>query len=443
MSTITFSGLATGLNTADIVDQLVALKRVPITRLQNQRQGFQNQISALATLKTKLEAFQTAAQALKSANDFASLKASSSDEDILQVTAGSDASPGTYDISVESLAQAQKTRSQGYDNTLVNVGEGDLVITVGGEEHTLTLTGPTTLAQLATRINDEIVGLSASIVFNGAESGGYHLVLTGDAGSAGAFTVDTSGLSGGTAPVLTETQVAADASLVVDDLPVTASGNLLSGVISGLTLDLRTAAPGTNVRVTVGTDAEGVKDQVKAFVDSYNDVFNFLEKELKVGGKLEGNASARSLGTRLENVMSASHSGGAFSTLAQIGIERQQGTRALKFDAAKFENALSDNYAAVRDLFIERDGNIGKAALIDTAISTLTDRVDGLFKIGNDSLNRSIKNIDSTIERYERSIDNYRTTLERKFRAMESTVSLLQAQGNYLSSMVFFGSTSS
>ncbi|MDD5719434.1 MAG: flagellar filament capping protein FliD [Candidatus Krumholzibacteria bacterium] len=443
MSTITFSGLATGLNTADIVDQLVALKRVPITRLQNQRQGFQNQISALATLKTKLEAFQTAAQALKSANDFASLKASSSDEDILQVTAGSDASPGTYDISVESLAQAQKTRSQGYDNTLVNVGEGDLVITVGGEEHTLTLTGPTTLAQLATRINDEIVGLSASIVFNGAESGGYHLVLTGDAGSAGAFTVDTSGLSGGTAPVLTETQVAADASLVVDGLPVTASGNLLSGVISGLTLDLRTAEPGTNVRVTVGTDAEGVKDQVKAFVDSYNDVFNFLEKELKVGGKLEGNASARSLGTRLENVMSASHSGGAFSTLAQIGIERQQGTRALKFDAAKFENALSDNYAAVRDLFIERDGNIGKAALIDTAISTLTDRVDGLFKIGNDSLNRSIKNIDSTIERYERSIDNYRTTLERKFRAMESTVSLLQAQGNYLSSMVFFGSTSS
>ncbi|MDY0110478.1 MAG: flagellar filament capping protein FliD [Candidatus Krumholzibacteria bacterium] len=443
MSTITFSGLATGLNTADIVDQLVALKRVPITRLQNQRQGFQNQISALATLKTKLEAFQTAAQALKSANDFASLKASSSDEDILQVTAGSDASPGTYDISVESLAQAQKTRSQGYDNTLVNVGEGDLVITVGGEEHTLTLTGTTTLAQLATRINDEIVGLSASIVFNGAESGGYHLVLTGDAGSAGAFTIDASGLSGGTAPVLTETQVAADASLVVDGLPVTASGNLLSGVISGLTLDLRTAAPGTNVRVTVGTDAEGVKDQVKAFVDSYNDVFNFLEKELKVGGKLEGNASARSLGTRLENVMSASHSGGAFSTLAQIGIERQQGTRALKFDAAKFENALSDNYAAVRDLFIERDGNIGKAALIDTAISTLTDRVDGLFKIGNDSLNRSIKNIDSTIERYERSIDNYRTTLERKFRAMESTVSLLQAQGNYLSSMVFFGSTSS
>jgi flagellar hook-associated protein 2 len=443
MSTITFSGLATGLNTANIVDQLVALKRVPITRLQNQRQGFQNQISALATLKTKLEAFQTAAQALKSANDFASLKASSSHEDILQVTAGSDASPGTYDISVESLAQAQKTRSQGYDNTLVNVGEGDLVITVGGEEHTLTLTGPTTLAQLATRINDEIAGLGASIVFNGAESGGYHLVLTGEAGSAGAFTVDFSGLSGGTAPVLTETQAAADASLVVDGLPVTASGNLLSGVISGLTLDLRAAAPGTNVRITVGTDAEGVKDQVKAFVDSYNDVFNFLEKELKVGGNLEGNASARSLGTRLENVMSASHSGSAFSTLAQIGIERQQGTRALKFDTGKFEKALSDNYAAVRDLFIERDGNIGKAALIDTAISTLTDRVDGLFKIGNDSLNRSIKNIDSTIERYERSIENYRTTLERKFRAMESTVSLLQAQGNYLSSMVFFGSTSS
>ncbi|MDV7402656.1 flagellar filament capping protein FliD, partial [Arthrospira platensis SPKY1] len=106
---------------------------------------------------------------------------------------------------------------------------------------------------------------------------------------------------------------------------------------------------------------------------------------------------------------------------------------------AKFEQAMAADYGAVRDLFIEREGNIGKAALIDAEVKSLTDRVDGLFKLGNDSLDRRIKNIDGSIERYERSIENYRTTLERKFRAMESAVSLLQAQGNYLSSMVFMG----
>jgi flagellar hook-associated protein 2 len=439
MSSISFAGLASGLDTAKIVDQLVDLRRIPIRRMQAQRQLFQNQIAALGTLKTKLEAFQSAANTLKTANDFASLKATSSNEDILKVTAGSAAAPGTYDISVESLAQAQKARSQGFDNTLVNVGEGDVTLTIGGEDHTFSLTGHTTLSELAARINDEVTGLSASIVFDGSEVGGYHLVLTGEAGTANAFSIDTSGLSGGTAPTFTTTQAATDASLLVDGLPVTASGNSLTGVISGLTLDLQSASPGTTVRVNVVTDAEGVQDQVKAFVDTYNDLFSYLEKEMAPDGKLTGNASARSLGARLENIMSAPHGDGAYTTLAQIGIERQQGTRTLKFDAAKFESALHEDYAAVRNLFISTAENEGKAAQIDAAVDLLTDRVDGVFKLGNDSLNRRIKNLDGSIDRYERSIENYRITMERKFRAMESTVSMLQAQGNYLGSMVFFG----
>lgn len=439
MSAITFSGLATGLDTASIVDQLVQLKRIPIKRMESQRQQFQNQISALATLKTKLEAFQNAAKTLKSANDFSALKAASSNEDILTVTTGSNAAPGTYDITVEALATAQKALSQGYDNTLVNVGEGDLTITVGDQVHTLTLSGHTTLAQLATRINSEITGLSANIIYNGAESGGYYLALTGEAGTANSFSIDASGLAAGTAPAFTTTQTASDASLIIDGLAVTASGNSLAGVISGLTIDLQSASPGTAVRVNVAPDAAGVRDQVKAFVDTYNDLFTFLEKEMKTDGKLAGNTSARSLGQRLEGVMSAAHGGeGAYSILAQIGIERQQGTRTLKFNASKFDQALADDYASVRDLFIEREGNVGKAAQIDAAVKQLTDSINGIFKLGNDSLNRRIKNLDGSIERYERSIDNYRTTMERKFRAMESTVSLLQAQGNYLSSMVFF-----
>ena len=440
MSAITFSGLATGLNTAQIVDQLVDLKRIPIRRLQAQRQAFQNQVSALGALRTKLEALQNAAKDLRTANDFSSLKANSSNEDILRVTAASSAAPGTYDITVESLAVSQKSLSQGFDSRIVNLGEGDLVIEIGDQTHTLTLSGHTTLDQLATRINNEINGLSASIIFNGAETGGYHIVLTGDAGSGNAYAIDTSDLSGGTAPVFTTTQEAADASLVIDGLQVTASGNSLSGVISGLTLDLQSAEPATTVRVTVATDAEGVRSQVQSFVNAYNDLFGYLEQEMKVEGKLYGNSSARGLAQRIEGVMTAAHGGdGIYSTLAQIGIERQRGSRTLRFDASKFDEALAADYAAVRDLFIERDGNLGKAALIDQAASQLTDHIDGIFKLGNDSLDRRIKNIDSSIVRYERSIENYRTTLERKFRAMESTVSMLQAQGNYLGSMVFFG----
>jgi len=423
------------MDTASLVEQLVELRRIPIYRLQQRKNSYEAQMAALGSLQTKLEAFQTAAQTIDSANEFAALTATSSNESVLGVTAGSTAAPGTYDITVEALAQGQKSLSQGFDSATTTVGEGEVSFTIDGEVQTITLEGLNTLESLAEQINNSVDGVSASIIFDGSETGGYYLSLSGEAGSSGAFTVDTSGLTGGTAtPTFTQTQAAADAELTIDDMTIFADGNTVSNAISGLTLDLNDASPGTEIRVTVSMDTEGVKEQVKGFVDAYNDLMSYLDTEMANNGKLDGNATARSVQNRMKNLMSAIHGGGGdFSMLAQIGIERQQSGNSLEFDETKFTDALADNYAAVRDLFIEREGNIGKAALISTAVDDLTDSIDGMFKIGKDSLTRRIDNADNTIERYERSVENYRVTLERKFLAMESAVSLLQAQGNYLS----------
>ncbi|MEZ4388782.1 MAG: flagellar filament capping protein FliD [Candidatus Krumholzibacteriia bacterium] len=438
MSTISFSGLATGMDTASIVSQLLELKRAPVYRLQNDRQTYQSQISALGTLKDKLLALQTAAQGLDTANEFAALKATSSHEDLLQVTASSSAAPGTFSVEVQALAAAQKSRSQMYTSTATTIGTGTYRFTVGGEEQTLEIDTYTDLATLAERINNEIDGINAAIIYDGSDTGGYYLSLTGEPGSSGAFSIDTSGLNGGSPPVLTTIQAAADAHLVIDGLDVYTDGNTVENAISGLSINLLGAEVGTRVQIDVATDADGVKEQVKGFVDAYNDVILFLELGLKTDGNLHGNTTARSIMNSMQSVMNASHSGdGAYSLLAQVGIEHQQGTRALKFDESKFADAVAADFSAVRDLFIERDGNIGKASLIDTAVDNLTDSISGMFKMGTDSLNTRIENIDNSIERYERSIESYRITLERKFVAMEQMVAQLQAQGNSLMSMSF------
>ena len=436
MSTISFSGLATGMDTASIVSQLMELKRAPIYRLQSDRTNYQHQISSLNTLKEKLTALQTAAQALDTSNEFAALTATSSNEDLLQVTANSDAAPGNYNISIESLAESQKSRSQGYDNTLVDVGTGTYSFTVGGEAQTLEITEYTSLEGLAERINTEIDGVSASIIWDGSDSGGYFLSLTGEAGSSGAFTVDASGVVGGQPPMFTETTPAADAHLFVDGIEIWADGNQVDNIVSGLSLDLRGAEAGTEIDVAVTTDSETVKEQVKGFIDAYNDAMLFMETSLDSSGKLYGNTTARSVMTRIQNVMNASHGGnGNFSMMAQIGITRQQGTKALEFDETKFADAVAEDYMSVRDLFIENGASVGKAALFDTAIDQITDSVDGMFKIGTETLNTRIDNIDNSIERYERSIDSYQTTLERKFVAMEQMVAQLNAQGSSLMSI--------
>jgi len=439
MSSITFSGLASGLDTAAIVEQLIGIKRRPILRLQAERSLFEKQKTALDVLKSKLLDLQKAAQKLDTANEFASLTATSSDEDLLTVAAGSGAAPGSYEIVVQTLAKAQKELSQGYDSRYDSVGEGTISFTVDGETTDLTLSGYTSLEGLKELINDNVEGVSATLIFDGSETGGYYLMLTGaEAGSAGAFTFDFSGLSGGITPTMTSQQTAVDATLTVDGIAVTASSNTVTDAISGLTLNLENADPLTSIHVDVEIDSEGVYEQVKGFVDAYNDVMTYLNAQTKNDGTLDGNLTARAVASRIESVFTSSLSDvGSITIFAQLGVTRGD-ERLYDFDKDKFLDALSESYGGVRDFFVQRDGNTGKAYLVDQAIESLTDNIDGLFKSGTKALDSRIDNIDDSIVRYERSVDSYRTTLERKFVAMERMVAQLQAQGNYLSSMVYY-----
>jgi flagellar hook-associated protein 2 len=439
---ISFGGLATGLDTGSIVTQLVELKRAPIYRLQNRKQGFQNEISALGTLKTKLLALQEAAKTLDTANEFSSLKATSSDEDFLTIEADGDAAPGSYDIKVLGLAEAQKDVSQGYDSKGDSVGSGILSFNVNGETTDLNLVGFTSLESLAGLINDNVDGVSASIINDGSGTGAYRLVLSSeDAGTDGAFTVDASGISGGVTPIFANQQVAVDAQLEIDGIAVTAGSNNSSDIIDGLTINLHAISVDSEndlnktLRVNVGVDKEGISEKVKSFVDVYNDLYSFIDEQYKSEGDLRQNPTLRAVTSRIDNIFTTALSGGLgdVTTFSAVGITRASSGRTLSFDDSKFQDMLESNFSGVRDLFIERDGNLGKTYLIDTAIDNMTDSIDGLFKISTDALNAKIKYADQGIERYERNVESYQLSLERKFTAMEMSVSALQAQGNYLS----------
>src|SRR5215213_10649747 len=65
-STINFGGLASGLDTNTIVDQLMAIERQPQNRLKLQQQRIDAKKQALADVMTRLKNLQTAAQDLKS-----------------------------------------------------------------------------------------------------------------------------------------------------------------------------------------------------------------------------------------------------------------------------------------------------------------------------------------------------------------------------------------
>ncbi len=437
MSAVAFSGLASGLDTGSIVAQLVELKRAPIYRLEDRRKGFQNQLSSLVELKTKLIDMQKAMHDLDTAHEFSSLTASLNKEDFMTVSASSEAAAGTYEIKIDNLAKSQKDSSQSYDSVDDLVGSGIISFTINGETTDLNLGGNTTLEGLKDMVNNDIPGISATIINDGSGSGAYTLQLSSELeGTDNAFSVDVSGLSGGTTPLFTNSVPALDAQIEIDGTIITMGSNSSDDVISGLTLDLLKGSDGETIILKVNVDTEGISTKVKTFVDKYNDLFAYIKEQSGSEGALRKNPTLRSVARRIENlaVSSLSDGLGDISRFNEIGITRGDG-RSLSFDEEDFKEALGDDFNGVRDFFIERDGNLGKGYLFDQAVENMTDSIDGLFKISNDALNKKIEYADQRIDRYEMSIESYRLTMERKFTAMELMVSQLQAQGSYLSSL--------
>jgi flagellar hook-associated protein 2 len=324
--------------------------------------------------------------------------------------------------------------TQGYDTASDSIGTGTFSITVGGEITDITVVeGASGLGDLATAINNSSAGVTATVLYDGSETGGYHLVLTAEeTGTESAFTLDASGLSGGTAPVFTTTQDAANAEFVIDTLTVTSQTNEVANAIQGVTLNLEQADAAQTVQLEIGVDGEALQEKVQTFVDAYNALFSYMNEQTADGAVLRGDSLVRSVESRVRMAMTTSLASGDVTTLYQVGI-RQQEDGILSFDSSVFQQELAEDYTGVRDLFIGTDTHSGIVYSLGLTLDDMTDSTGGMFKLRRDSLTDRVEHIDDRIERYERSIESYEETLERKFTAMEQMVAALQAQAGYLS----------
>ena len=180
---ITFGGLATGMDTNSIVDQLMAIERQPINRLNTDKAWFQSRQAAYGAFDGKLKNFLSAIENLGSSEDLRKMSVAASKEEFLSATADSDALPGaSYQVEVVSLAQVQKNVSQGYmDKFAHGFTPGELTLTVGDNE-TVTISIDETnnsLEGVMEAINAADTGVNASII-NGGTDSPYRLVLTGE-----------------------------------------------------------------------------------------------------------------------------------------------------------------------------------------------------------------------------------------------------------------------
>lgn len=193
------SGLSSGLDWRTIIDQLKSIEHRRIDLVEQRKKTYQSRRSAWQAINKKFLALKAVAESLGNPASFnlynTILKSNTTvdAESLLSVTTGEDASPGTYRITIEQLATAQKLSSNGYASQSEALGlSGDLVI--GGR--TVKVSSTDTLAQIRDKINGvnhgtNASGVTASIVYYG--SGGYRLILTSDREGAAGISLQNGG----------------------------------------------------------------------------------------------------------------------------------------------------------------------------------------------------------------------------------------------------------
>lgn len=164
---ISFSGLASGLDTSSWVEALVAAKKQEVTKFNTQLKTYQTQKDTLTATRTAFTSLRSAIEKLTDAKFggtfdlFAKNAAKSSNEDIFTATVTSSAARQNYDVKVQQLATYTKALSKDSasavaDDTtkLANLGikDGTFTTYVNGRKNVVNIGKDDTLGDFKARL---------------------------------------------------------------------------------------------------------------------------------------------------------------------------------------------------------------------------------------------------------------------------------------------------
>jgi flagellar hook-associated protein 2 len=276
-------------------------------------------------------------------------------------------------------------------------------ITVGSSNNTL--------ATLASYLNSGSYGVTASVVTDG--TGSQLSLVNSTTGSPGGLTIggtlqDTATSSSAVpAPIgFTAGQTGADAVLSVDGLPTTSASNTVTGAIPGVTFQLLSGSPGTDVQVQITNDNASVETAAAALVTAYNAVAKDIKTQTGkdstgAAEPLYGSPTLSQLQSQLSSMLSGATTVGSISNIQQLGFSvNADGTMAV--DNSALDTALNAHFSDIVGFF-ENKGSFG--ATLNTTLNTLgTSSTTGLISLAQaenasveTSLNLSVTNEDLLI----------------------------------------------
>jgi flagellar hook-associated protein 2 len=445
---ISFNGLASGLNTSEIISALLGVERAPITQLANQRTTLEGQQTQLRSIQGELNQLTFAAQELGSPLLFKSAQTAESSEPgrvAASVTTG--AAVGGYEVEVTQLANSgQRTftfKSPAAAQTL----------TIDGQE--IELAAGATVQDLVTKINAD----SSATVYAASPNGETVVLSTRETGANGPGFIAVAGAG----ETLTEQAALAkegrNAEYKIDGVAGSSASNTLTGAIPGVTLTLKALTTTTGpVTVAVQPPAPSVSsivEQVQSFVKQYNAAVGKIQAQLttkppatpQTGSELQtgtlfGDLDLGTLMTRMRRAVyePVKELPAEMSSLAAIGI----GTGAasgkatpsqsavegqLTLNVAQLESAVRANPSEVQKMLQSWSTSFKAVVEVDAGPGGAMDaRIEGDGTQATE-MSRRITTMNEMLAVRQ-------SALQSEFIAMERVVQQNQAQASWLSTQL-------
>lgn len=490
-------GIGSGLDVERIITQTVALEKEPIKTLEVKAETINSKISTYGQIKSSVDTLNSAARDLTLDSGFDAVKINSSNSSAVNATMTGLAAQGSYNVTVDKLAQSQTSASikLGAKDTMGAAGTMRFVIgnpgKVGAALKTvdLRIASTDTLEGIVAKINGN-PDLSKSVVASViTDSTGKQqlMVRSRDTGldnqfnmsigtAADAATVTQADVDawnalsdkdkkatpfpviGSFKPVdvedgsnlsklavvggITVKQAAQNAEIKLNGVEMESNTNTFKDIIPGLSISV--SAKGESL-LSITQDKDATQEKIQKFVDAYNAVNELLaastkyDQGSKTAGVLQGDSSTVSLQNSLRMLTQgiAGNATGKFNRLSDIGIQMQQGG-ALTLDAAKLQEALGD-MDSVKSMFAAKPDALGNGGGIAVNFKTLTDELlayEGTLNNKTDSLEKQLELNKAEVEKVEKRAETVEERMRKQYTALDVKMASLSSLDSYISQMV-------
>ncbi|OFZ17860.1 MAG: flagellar hook associated protein [Bdellovibrionales bacterium RBG_16_40_8] len=446
MASITLGGINTGLP-PNLVEQIIEAEKAPVKNMQVRKERDETKLGLVNDLDTKLKAIENSLGTLASVKGFNDIKLESGDSNIITGTADLSAPKGSWNVEVIQLAQKAAAITNGFpDRDKAQIGTGYFKFnTQDGEKEVFINNSNNTLDAAAAAINSAGIGIKASVINDRKDSDNpYKLMLSGaNVGGDNNIEYPTLYFLDGDQDLYFDKETEAQNGIIkLDGFELEINGNTVTDAIPGVALDIRQAAPGRQVNVTIKENREAVSGKINDFVKSMNDVLSFIQSQNQMNDKtdtsrtLGGDQIIRMVESRLRRLIQDPQYGvgGDITRLSQMGIEiTRSGT--LKLNEDKFNQTLASKPDHVKRFFAGDGFKVGFIPAVRKEIGVLTNSAFGAISNRKRALEDGIRRTDDNIANKEKALVRREEQLRRQFANLEETMGRLKQQGTAVGSM--------